>query len=858
MAQIMTQAASWDPGTSIGSTETRVLLRSPTTHSLPITAPPSFKMQPLETFSYDELLSNLDCGAVHGNQHGILYHLSRRCITERDLGRGREIHSYAKRCGLASDVLLGSQFIQLYASHGNLVEAHEVFDGLLEPDLVSWTAIISAHATHGENHEAIRLYHQLQSLNIGLDGPVFMAALKACAGAAALEEGKLIHAHIIESGWEASTFVGNTIVDMYAKCGSLQEAALTFNRLMQHDVVAWNALLAGYSQLGYSQEALEVFKQMQAHNVALSHVSFVFVLKACMVLQALNVGEHIHTLVIEYGLNNDFSVCNTLIDMYANCGSMQDATVAFEKIETPDVVLWSTLIAAYGNAGHGHQALELFFKMQHDSVIPNEITYNSVLKACTNIAHFEEGKRVHSFVVACGLDSNVFLNSTLVDMYCKCGELDQACSVFDMSVKCDVSLWNAMIGGYAQHGLGQEALQIFCQLQQKGIEPNKITVMYVLKACSCVCALEQGRRVHAHIIRHGLLSDLQVGSTLIDMYGKCGTLQDAHVLFESLPKKDVAVWNIVIGGCSQHSNYNKAYAYFKAMQKAGFVPDDVTYLCLLAACSRLGLADEGLSQFKSLIRDYGIAPTTKLSVSIVDCVGRAGFLNEAEDLIECLPDGTEEAGWLSLLGSCRVHADVNVGRRCFNNIIKLNPANATAFVIMETLYWQAGMKEEAEKVSKWRGDVCAWKKPAKAFIEVNNVVHDFVVGDKTHPCSSKIYAKIKDITSHMKEEGCMTFPSLKISANSTLVDAAKNTDEDNLLGHCEKLAIVFGLISTPVGSTIRVSKNLRMCDDCHHATKFISRLELREIVVNDAFCVHHFKDGECSCKEYFDCHSMDC
>eukprot|EP00250_Pteridium_aquilinum_P008384 c17904_g2_i1 orf=1-978(-) len=215
VVQIMTQEALCDAGTFKRNRAKIVEARFPSC-TVPLAAPSSLQM--LETFSYDELLSQVDSSTSCGDQHGILYHLLRRCISKRDLTRGREVHHYVKRCGFASDDLLGTQLIQMYASLNHLVEAYDVFIGLPEPDLFTWTAIISAHATLGESHKAIKLYFQLQSSNAGLDGPVFMAALKACAAAAALEEGKLIHADIIGSGWETDTFVGNTVVDMYAKC----------------------------------------------------------------------------------------------------------------------------------------------------------------------------------------------------------------------------------------------------------------------------------------------------------------------------------------------------------------------------------------------------------------------------------------------------------------------------------------------------------------------------------------------------------------------------------------------------------------------------------------------------------------
>lgn len=283
----------------------------------------------------------------------------------------------------------------------------------------------------------------------------------------------------------------------------------------------------------------------------------------------------------------------------------------------------------------------------------------------------------------------------------------------------------------------------------------------------------------------------------------------------------------------------------KDMQQAGVKPNDVTYLCLLSACSRVGLVDEGYLHFKSMRDDYGIVPTLEHFNSMVDLLGRAGHLYEAEELLEIIPFPPDAAGWTSLLSACKTHACVDLGRQCFNRMVTMGYGNAAGYVLMSNLYIQAGMWEDAEKLEELRRCANAWKKPAKAFIEVDNVVHDFLVGDKSHPQMDDIYAKLKTLSLQMRDEGYK--PCLDL-----VVDSIPDEDkEDVLCGHSEKLAIAFGLINMAHGKTIRVAKNLRMCTHCHNATKAISKIEMREIVVADAYCVHHFHDGACSCKVNF-------
>lgn len=315
------------------------------------------------------------------------------------------------------------------------------------------------------------------------------------------------------------------------------------------------------------------------------------------------------------------------------------------------------------------------------------------------------------------------------------------------------------------------------------------------------------------------------------------------MLFDRLPQRNVVTWSAMIAGYAQHSNYNLALHYFEDMQRVGLKPNAVTYLSLLSACSHMHLVKEGCLHLKLMREDHGITPALQHYNSMADLLGRAGCVLEAEDLLESVPFRPDIVGWTSLLGSCSTQGNVKVGRRCFDRIL-MEGGCSSAYLLMSNIYTHAGMWEDAEKIEEMRIRANAWKKPAKAFIEIENQVHAFTVGDSSHPQSDDIYAKLKILHVQMKEQGYRPRVGLFLEPK---LDGEK---EDALCGHCEKLAIAFGLLSAPAGTTIRVAKNLRVCADCHDAAKIISKIEMREIIVSDAYSIHHFKDGACCCNEH--------
>ncbi|KAJ7569148.1 hypothetical protein O6H91_01G063500 [Diphasiastrum complanatum] len=733
----------------------------------------------------------------------------------------------------------------MYSKCGSVLDAHKVFSNMPQRNVYSWTAIISAYADSGQGEEAINLFQQMQRTGLAPDKVVFVVVLKACASLAALEQGKQLHSDIIKRGFQSDVIVGSTLVDMYAKCGCTDDARELFNNMSERDVVSWNAMIAGYAQNGLGKEALALYEQMKQEGVQPDKITFVVLLKACASLAALEQGKQLHSDIIERGFQSDVIVGNTLVDMYAKCGCTEDARELFNNMSERDVVSWNAMIVGYAQNGLGKEALALYEQMKQEGVQPNKVTFTCVLSACASLAALAQGKQLHYDIIKRGFQSDVIVSSTLVDMYAKCGCTDDARELFNNMSERNVVSWSAMIAGYAQNGLGKEALALYEQMKQEGVQPDIVTFTCVLSACASLAALEQGKQLHSDIIKRGFQSDVIVGSTLIDMYAKCGCIEDARELFNYMSERNVVSWSAMIAGYAQNGLGKEALALYEQMKQEGVQPDNVTFTCVLSACAHSRLVDEGRYVFDSMCKDHDVTPTKEHYACMVDLLVRAGCWADAELFINKMPIQPDSVVWMTLLGAARNHGHVEIGRRAFDLVVKLEPKNAAPYVLLSNIYATAGRKDELAKIRNEMKDVGVKKIPGCSWIEVDNQVHTFVVGDATQPQSKEILADLDRLAGLMEEAGYI--PDLSF----VLDDVEDEEKEKALCKHSEKLAIAFGLISTPPGTTIRIKKNLQVCGDCHNATKIISKIVRREIIVMDANRSHHFKDGFCSCRDYW-------
>eukprot|EP00250_Pteridium_aquilinum_P017750 c23767_g3_i1 orf=615-2390(+) len=410
-------------------------------------------------------------------------HVLKACTESESLEDGMAVHA-AMKGEVNSDVFLDSTLIGMYARCGSIQKGREVFDEMQERDGVSWNVMIGGYAQSGDVEEAMSLFEQMQKEAVWPDNVTFGGLLKACTNSTSLDCGQEVHSYMVKCGIDTGIIFGSCLVDMYAKCGKIRDARVVFDKLTNRDVVIYNVMIAGYAQDRLGNEAFKLLCQMQDEHMKPDRVTFLCLLKACISLSSLELGKKVHSHIIVHGYGLDTKVMNTVIDMYAKCGGMAQARQVFDKLPRDNVVTWTAMISGYVQHRQFEEAFKLFWQMQAESLQPNEAAYVLVLKACAHMGALEQGRLIQALIQKTGFQSTILVDSTLIDMYCKCGSVKLARQVFDHMPKQDVISWTAMITGYAQHGHGKEALQIAKKMLAEGFKPDRITSMVILSACN--------------------------------------------------------------------------------------------------------------------------------------------------------------------------------------------------------------------------------------------------------------------------------------------------------------------------------------------------------------------------------------
>ncbi|KAL6055710.1 Pentatricopeptide repeat-containing protein [Balamuthia mandrillaris] len=611
----------------------------------------------------------------------------------------------------------------------------------------------------------------------------------------------------------------------------------------------------------------KVLEEMERGGERAEEKALLALLKRCKQERNLKASQRVHAHLLHLSSSDQevFSrLAASLITAYGACGRLDLAREVFHHHhhnkqqqqeqqqqdrsgEKGGAVIWNAMMQACTQCGNGKEALQLFQEMQQADIPADAFTFSIVLKACASTADLKTGKRVHAEVLRRGLQANHVLSSALISMYGTCRKMKEARAVFQGMKERDVVTWTAMIAAASQSGHGEEALQLFQEMQQAGVAADAFTFAAVLKACASTADLKTGKRVHAELLRRSLLPNIVSSSNaLIDMYGKCGELEEACKVFQQMKERDVITWNAMIAVHGLHGQGKAALAALQEMQEQGVQPDAITFINVLNACSHAGLVEEGLACFAAMREKHNIQPTTEHFTCMVDLLGRAGKLEEAEALIHTMEVPPDAVTWRTLLGACRGGKDVERAKRAAEQAIALDPKDASSFVVLSNILAAAGRWEEVEKVRKEMKERKVKKEAGRSWITVDGEVHSFAVKDRSHPRSTEIFHHLDQLIQQMKAAGYQP------ATEWVLHDVEDEQKEEELCYHSEKLAIAFGLLSTPPGQPLQIMKNLRVCGDCHTATKFIAKVTQREILVRDGNRFHHFSpDGHCSCGDYW-------
>ncbi|KAJ0986038.1 hypothetical protein J5N97_004394 [Dioscorea zingiberensis] len=655
---------------------------------------------------------------------------------------------------------------------------------------------------------------------------------------------KLIHARLLRLGHGDDHYLLNSLLRSSLASGLPAYARLVFSSIPHPNVFLFNTMIRGLVSADLMPDTIRLYSEMRLTGLLPNNFTFPFVLKACARLLDLEMGTRIHTHIFKSGMDLDVFVSTSLVSLYAKCGRLRDARFLFDEMPVRNVVSWTGIITGHMDNGQMEEALELFRKSLAMDLSPDSFTLVRVLTACSQLGDLRTGQWIHQYIEDRGMDKNVFVDTSLIDMYTKCGNMESARRVFDLMAEKDVVSWSAMIGGYSSNGLPQEALKLFFQMQSARIRPDCYTMVGVLSACARLGALELGQQASRLMDMNEFLSNPVLGTALIDMYAKCGSVAKAWTIFEGMMERDLIVWNAMISGLAMTGHGKISFGLFSQIVKLGIQPNGNTFIGLLCSCTHSGLVEDGRRYFNTMTQVYSLTPRIEHYGCLIDLLGRAGMLGEARQLIKDMPMEANAVIWGALLAGCKIHRDSHLAEEVLKQLIELEPHNSGNYVLLSNIYSASGRWEDAARLRTCMVEKGIRKTPGCSWVEVNGMVHEFRVGDKSHPLSEKIYAKLDELGKQLKSLGYM--PTTEV----VLFDIEEEEKEYSLGYHSEKLAIAFALLSLGPEGTIRVVKNLRVCNDCHVAIKLIAKVTGREIIVRDNNRFHCFKEGYCSCNDY--------
>ncbi|XP_020575432.1 pentatricopeptide repeat-containing protein At1g25360 [Phalaenopsis equestris] len=718
---------------------------------------------------------------------------------------------------LRLDVVAQTSLINAYSNSGDLLHARKVFDEtpMAVRDTVFYNAMISGYSRASEGPPAVVVFRSMLRDGFQPDDYTFTGILSAAAYLINLDlvQCQQLHCPAVKVGTESVVSVSNALIALYGKCESFV-AGLTarevFDKMTERDELTWTTMVVWYVRKGDVFSARQVFDQM--------------------------------------------------LDRF-------------------DVV-WNAMISGYVHHGLFTEAFEIFRRMLFLNLPLDEFTYTSVLSACANAGLFRHGRSVHARIIrhqpCFDPKSSLPVENVLVSLYSRSSKMELARRIFDGILMKDCVSWNAILSGYVnsgqmddaraifevmprdiqlpwtvmmsglvQSGLPEEALKLLNRMKAEKVKPCDYTYAGAFSACGDLGALEHGRQLHGQLIGFGYESSNSAGNSLVTMYAKCGAIDEAHQVFLVMPNLDFVSWNSIIAAFAQHGHGNESIELFEMMINEGIQPDRLTFLTVLTACNHAGLVDEGFQYFESMQHDYGIIPGEDHYVRLIDLLGRAGRIEEANDVIENMPFEPGTAIWESVLAGCRTHCNMDLAVRAADQLFNTMPRHHGSYVLLSNMYASSGRWEDVARVRKMMKDRGVKKEPGCSWIEAESKVHVFLVSDATHPEVYRIYRFMEVLGARMRKMGYVP------DTRYVLQDVESERKEYVISTHSEKLAVAFGLLKVAGGAKVRVLKNLRICGDCHCAIMFMALATGREIVIRDAKRFHHFKDGECSCGNYW-------
>ncbi|KAF9610409.1 hypothetical protein IFM89_022320 [Coptis chinensis] len=587
-----------------------------------------------------------------------------------------------------------------------------------------------------------------------------LSSLQACAHQKNVLKGKEIHATILLNDFMDYPFSVTALINLYSKCNRPDDAFAIFKNAPERNLFIWNAIIAGSVGNGLSRDGFELYQEMRRHdNVVPDKYTYPCVIKACCDLGKVGEVRGIHGEVLKSGFDNDSFIVSSLINFYLKFSCMVEAQHLFEQLSKgeKDVVLWNSLINGYAQIRQFTEALDVFGKMMEEGVTPTKFTLTGILSVFTMTKDLKNGRIIHGYVKRTGYESDISVSNALIDMYGKCKSVAAADNFFENMSERDLFSWNSIISVHEQSADYNGTLMLFHRMQGAGVQPDIVTITTVLPACSHLSAFMRGREIHGYMIVNGMTKDcyikdvkcVHVENAVMDMYAKCGSLEDAQLVFDKMRNRDVASWNIMTMGYGMHGYADKALDMFSRMCEKGVRPDEVTFVTILSACSHAGLVESGRNFLAKMELDYGVIPTIEHYACVVDMLGRAGHLNEAYQLALTIPVETNAVLWRAFLAACRLHRNAPLANIAAQKVFELEPDHCGSYVLISNVYGSTGRYEDVSEMRQTMRNTNIHKTPGCSWVELKSGVHRFGMEDRTHPASNHLYSELDALTGNL-------------------------------------------------------------------------------------------------------------
>jgi pentatricopeptide repeat protein len=627
---------------------------------------------------------------------------------------------------------------------GRLTDALDLFDRMPRKNVVAWTSAISGCTRNGRPEAAAAMFAGMLASGVAPNDFACNAALAACAAAGALRLGEQVHSLAVRAGFAGDAWIGTCLVELYARCGSLSAAREVFRHMESPDVVGYTSLVSALCRDGEFAQAVEVLCQMMRQGLQPNEHTVTSILTACP--QVL--GEQVHAYMVKaIGLQSVYA-SSALIDLYSRNGDCDMARSVFQKLDSKNVVAWCSMMQLCIRDGRLEDAMRVFSEMISESVEPNEFAFSIALGACGSAGL---GRQIHCSAIKRNLMTDVRVSNALLSMYGRNGLTEELEAVLDKIENPDLVSWTAAISANFQNGFSEKAVALLSKMHSQGFTPNDYAFSSGLSSCADLALLDQGRQFHCLALKLGCDSKICTGNALINMYSKCGEIGSARLAFDVMNLHDVASWNSLIHGFAQHGDVNMTLEAFGEMCSSGCKPDDSTFLGVLVGCNHAGLVKEGEMLFRVMTDQYGIVPTPSHYACMIDMLGRNGRFDEALSMIEKMPFDPDVLIWKTLLASCRLHGNLDMGKLAAGKLMELSERDSASYVLMSNIYAMHGEWKDAGRVRRRMDEVGVKKEAGESWIEVKSEVHTFVARDTSHPDSASIYQMLAELVDVMQD-----------------------------------------------------------------------------------------------------------